>query len=312
MKISLVITLKNEEKGVTLLFKSIVNQTRIPDEIVVVDSNSTDGTVSIITAILSKSNIPYKIIVKDANIAKGRNLAIENSKYSLIAVTDGGCKLEKRWLSNLEMQMRNNKNKVDVVYGFSKALGQTLISKCYATYYNIQINKNNVGISEYSSRSVLFTKRAWKLLGGYPEWMTLAGEDSYFFMKLNGNFKTVFTRKAICYWYHGYNTLSKLFQVHKRNSFGDGETSLRSGRYVLLFIIYIFIISGSIISINKPVLVIPTFIILFIFLFRKSFSVYSKNKKILSFLIVPLINIFRDFGMITGYLDGALNRFRTV
>ena len=45
-KASLVITIRNEEKSIEGLLDSILNQTKQPDQIVIVDGGSTDGTIN--------------------------------------------------------------------------------------------------------------------------------------------------------------------------------------------------------------------------------------------------------------------------
>ena len=101
MKVSLISTLKNEESSVKEFLDSLLSQSRPPDEIIMVDGGSSDKTVEIIDSYIG-NGAPIKLIVsKGANIAQGRNTAIKNSKYDVIASTDLGCRLDKDWLKNL-------------------------------------------------------------------------------------------------------------------------------------------------------------------------------------------------------------------
>src|SRR5260221_12583418 len=99
MKVSVCITTFNEEKSIEKLLKSILSQTKVPDEIVIVDGGSTDKTVEII----KKFGKAKLIISKGASISRGRNLAVKNAKYSMIAMTDAGCVCERHWLERISV-----------------------------------------------------------------------------------------------------------------------------------------------------------------------------------------------------------------
>jgi len=80
----------------------IFEQSRLPDELIIVDGGSTDGTFELLSDFKPKSPIPMHIFQENGcNISRGRNLAISHAKYPIIAVTDFGCRSEKNWLRNL-------------------------------------------------------------------------------------------------------------------------------------------------------------------------------------------------------------------
>ena len=79
MKVSLICTLKNEEFSAKVLLDSLLSQSRLPHEIIIVDGGSIDRTVEIINSYIQKG-APIKLIIKGgANIAQGRNIAIKNA-----------------------------------------------------------------------------------------------------------------------------------------------------------------------------------------------------------------------------------------
>ena len=99
---SLISTEKNEIKNAGRWMECILAQSRLPDEIIIVDAGSTDGTVDLLHSMSSKSAVPVKIIRQPGlNISQGRNLAISQAAHPLIAVTDFGCRPEKYWLAKL-------------------------------------------------------------------------------------------------------------------------------------------------------------------------------------------------------------------
>ena len=67
----------NEEESVEGLIESMLNQSKFPDEIVIVDGGSRDGTTKVLEMYQKDHPSLIKIILApDANIAKGRNIAI--------------------------------------------------------------------------------------------------------------------------------------------------------------------------------------------------------------------------------------------
>lgn len=100
MRVSLIITVKNEAAAVPRLFDSILAQTRAPDEIVVVDGGSTDETVARLRDYTSR--LPLRIIpAPGLNISQGRNAAVRASGGELICSTDAGVRLDPRWVEEL-------------------------------------------------------------------------------------------------------------------------------------------------------------------------------------------------------------------
>ena len=99
--VSLITTVLNEVENIDEFIKSVIKQSVLPEEFIIVDGGSTDGTYEI----LKKYARKYKWIkvyqVKGASIGKGRNYAIEKAKGKIIACTDAGCILDRNWLRKI-------------------------------------------------------------------------------------------------------------------------------------------------------------------------------------------------------------------
>jgi len=100
MRTVIISTVYNEEKNIERFLSSIVSQTRLPDEVIVVDGGSSDGTPDLIRK--WSDRYPFiRLIVQKCNIAEGRNIAIAASTADIVASTDAGCFVESTWFENI-------------------------------------------------------------------------------------------------------------------------------------------------------------------------------------------------------------------
>lgn len=111
-KVSIVITVKNEEENISRLLDSIERlDYRGTLETIVVDGGSTDRTAEIV------SRHPFaKLITCNSNVSEGRNIGIKNSIGDLIAMTDGDCVVDREWVKNIVKHFDENP-KIAVVGG---------------------------------------------------------------------------------------------------------------------------------------------------------------------------------------------------
>ncbi|MBA7669592.1 hypothetical protein ES703_77723 [subsurface metagenome] len=168
MKISLISTVLNEEKNIDFFIKSIINQSKKPDGFIIVDGGSTDKTYDI----LKKFSKKYKWIKvfqkKGANISRGRNIAIEKAKNDIIVTADAGTRFRKTWLRNLVRGFNG-------VASYGKNIAKTDDNEFQKLIAKKIMHDKACG----SSRNMIFSKKIWKEVGGYPEDM-IRGEDSLF------------------------------------------------------------------------------------------------------------------------------------
>lgn len=248
VKVSLISTLRNEVGNLEQWMECIFQQTRLPDEIILVDGGSTDGTIELLEAQAQSSPVPIHLLFEHGiNIAHGRNLAIEGAKYPVIAATDFGCRPEKTWLENILAPFERDE-RIQMVSGWYVVIdrrGKVLKRRAWPT-----LDQVDPASFIPSSRSIAFTRELWRQAGGYPEWLTLTGEDTYFALELRKfSSRRAFAPDAIVNWFapedlRGYWKKVRLWSV------GDGESGVHASNYlaisrqILVGVFFLFVFIG--------------------------------------------------------------------
>ncbi len=179
--ISLIATVLNEGQSIHRLMGSLAVQTRLPDEVVIVDGGSQDDTVAIIQSYADK--LPLRVLVEPGcNISAGRNRAIAAAQGDIIAATDAGVELDSQWLEKLTRPLVENPA-VQVVGGFFHAEATNLFELAMGATVLPLVDEIHPATFLPSSRSIAFRKSAWAAVGGYPEWLDYC-EDLIFDLRL--------------------------------------------------------------------------------------------------------------------------------
>ncbi len=303
MKISICITVLNEEKNISKLLVSIDSQTNRANEIIIVDAGSTDETINLI-----KKHKNIKLIIsRGASIAKGRNIAIKNAKHEIIVITDAGCILHKNWLAKITKPFKNKST--DVVAGFYNMTGKSDFQKALKPFIGIMPQNFDKNTFLPSARSIAFRKKVWKKIGGFDEKFDRAGEDTEFNLKLLKNkFKIIRVKHAIVDWEVPNNIVSSLkkFFYYSRGDVQGGKLMTSHNIKVLnIFFRYFIFLSLLFLYFLNPI-----FSLIFIFVFL--LYLFSSIVKMLKFVkgwkalcFVPIIQVSSDFAVMAGFLSGT-------
>lgn len=235
--VSLIATLLDEGESLAEWWASILGQTRLPDEVVVVDGGSRDGTAEALRSLASGAPFPVRVeVAEGANIAEGRNRAVALASHAVIAVTDGGCVLSPLWLERLLRPLEQDPG-LGLVAGFYQPRCESWfeeLSACATLPLPWEVRE---GRFLPSSRSLAFRREVWERVGGYPEWLEI-GEDMYFnhAWKKEG-IRCALARDALVFWRMRGDPLSLLRQyfLYAR---GDGESGMYPQRHLLRFSVY--------------------------------------------------------------------------
>lgn len=227
MKISLCITVFNEEKQIRKLLESIAAQTQQPDEVIIVDGGSTDATASVI------SNKPIKLIRKEGNRAVGRNEAIRQASSDIIALTDAGCELDKHWLEEITKPFKNTE--VQVVAGYYAGKPKNILQKSLVPYVLVMPDRINHAHFLPAARSMAMRKYTWEKLGGFPQEYTW-NEDYVFSKRLEkAGIPIAFAQKAIAYWFPR-ETVWEGWRMFYNFARGDAQAGIWRPKVALLLL----------------------------------------------------------------------------
>lgn len=314
MKTSVVVTVLNEQKSISALVEALTSQTKRADEIIFVDGGSKDQTTSIIKHFQRRyGNI--KLFIKKSTRAQGRNYAIEIATSELIAVTDAGCLPEKKWLENITKPFENTD--VGMVAGFYKMIANTDFQKAASVFLGTLPSKFNLSFLP-SSRSVAFKKVVWEELGGYPENIKGAAEDTVFNYKaLKAGVKIARAKNAIVLWEipnHVSPFFHKIFEYAK-GDIGSGiwlfpskGFSSHNLKALSIFLRYVLGILVLFLGFTNLGLLIVLFGALFLYCFmayRKTYIEYNNVKASFWSIILQFVS---DFGVMWGFINGLFKR----
>lgn len=233
-KVTVISTCKNERANAEAWVASLARQSLPPAEVIVVDAGSEDGTAEVIKAAAQKYHLPFKLIEKPgASIAAGRNSAIQEASSPIIVSLDFDCLPYPDWLEKLVQPFQLEPH-TEIAAGWYRAI----TPDGSEPHFPISPCLGQISPQDFipSSRSLAFTKEAWAKIGGYPEWLTLSGEDTYFALegkRLCSHW--AFVPEAIVEW-RVPGSWYRLWEKARAWAMGDGEIGYNARRFRHVFL----------------------------------------------------------------------------
>ncbi len=311
--VSLIMTIKNEERSLPPLLDSLLAQTRRPDEIVIADGGSTDRSHEILARYASRLNL-LLLDCPGQNISQGRNSAIQRARGEIIASTDAGVRLDPNWLEELCKPFSAG---ADVVSGFfvpdprgafETALAATTLPA-----------RRDVRPERFlpSSRSVAFRKSSGQAADGYPEWLDYS-EDLVFDLKLrDAGCRFVFAPEARV-MFRPRSNLGQFARQYYLYARGDGKADLWRKRHLARYLTYLVALPLSLIIFplapaGALLLWALGCLIMFLTPYRRLLELWRPLggiDKLISLVWVPVIRVTGDCAKMIGYPVGILWRTR--
>ncbi len=314
MKVSLIVTVKNEAHSIRGLLDSIAAQTRQPDEVIICDGGSTDNTLELLRA---ERQISLHIIERPgSNISQGRNTAIAAAAGDVIASTDAGVRLDPHWLEKLVGQDAVLPR--PVVGGFFLPDGRTPFEAAMGATALPTLDDIQPDRFLPSSRSIAFTKAAWQAVGGYPEWLDYC-EDLVFDFALLAKYRPfAFAPEAIAY-FKPRSSLRSFFRQYYLYARGDGKSNLWLKRHLIRYGMYLVAVPGiAALSTINPWFLLFYLVGAALYLKRPyqrlkpalSRTLARRSGQLIAIGWVPVIRVTGDVAKMIGYPIGVWWRLR--
>ncbi len=189
IKISVVLTTKNEEKNIGKLLDSLMNQEK-PYEVLVIDSNSTDKTRHIVKE-YSKKNKNIKLLLHPGTRAESMNYGVKQATGEAVAFVGGDDTADKDWIK----EIRNGIKSADIVVGDLIPTEEERVKNIE----NVKLFHKGINVS-YPGTNTTYKKEILDKLGGFDPWFSSAEDLEINLRAVDAGYKITHNKKAKIYY----------------------------------------------------------------------------------------------------------------
>lgn len=193
------VPVRDEAKSIAALLSSIQEQTRRPDEVIIVDGGSSDGTPDLVRALVGDDPTVQLVEAGTATPGRGRNVGRYVARNPWIAFTDAGIELDLRWLEHLA-EAAERDPEAGVVYGTYDARLRSFFDTCAVGAYLPARHARPAGMTRGPFvASMMVQAEIFDLVDGFPD--LRAAEDLVFFDRLQQHhIRVAWAPEAIVNW----------------------------------------------------------------------------------------------------------------
>ena len=222
MKITILIPAHNEERSIRATVESCLNQTRKPDQILVVDDGSTDDTSLILESFGDKIDV-VTIAMATGNKSHAQERGLAFVTGDIFIATDGDTILDSRFVEMIEPHF--NDPKVGAVAGYVKSIKNNWLTACREIDYVIgqdlhKVAQENMGFLFVipGCAGAFRTKFFKKLIKFEHDTLT---EDLDFTYKIHTNYSRIaYENKAFVYTQDPFTMYAYVNQIRRWYSGG--------------------------------------------------------------------------------------------
>ena len=165
MLISVVVTVKNEERNIRDLLDSLVTQEG-PIEVLVVDADSTDGTREIVKDYARR--YPFvRLLLKGGTRGEGRNFGVGVASGEAVLFVDGDCIANAFWVKALRAGLKSSA----IVAGKTIHIGY----KPFEELERVELFYRGSDVT-FPSSNLAYNRGVFLSIGGFDPWF-LTAED---------------------------------------------------------------------------------------------------------------------------------------
>ncbi|MCI4351523.1 MAG: glycosyltransferase [Thermoplasmata archaeon] len=216
--VSIVITVKNEERHLVRLLDSLVGQ-EPPIEIVLVDALSRDRTVALAERFATAHPGLLRVVRKHGSRGIGRNYGVALARGDLIAFIDGDCFADSRWVHG----MRDGFAHGEVLAGQTVAVGRSPYSNLERVELFLKGNDVTYPACNLAYRRALFAR-----LGGFDPRFITAEDIDLNLRAVQGGARITYLADAVVYHHHRATLFRFLIQAFW-NGYGRKQLTEKHG-----------------------------------------------------------------------------------
>ena len=323
MKVSIIITARNEEKYLPMLFEDILNQTFPLQniEVVLMDSNSTDNTRLVMEEFKKNNEIlSVQIVTNERQIqAAGFNEGVKHATGDVVLKIDAHSRIPADFVQkNVDEILAgayvcggNRPTVVDSDDDFSKTLHiveESALGSSIANYRKSDVKRKVNSIFHGMYRKEVFDKV------GLADERLLRTEDNEFHYRVRkAGYDIIFNPEIESYQYIR-PTFTKMIQQKFANGYWIGLTShvCRDCLSLFHFGPGVFVATLLVLMMLTPVSFVPLLTVVFLYLLAVlGLSVFeiSKQKFNSTLLLIPFIMIAIHFAYGVGTIKGWIFGF---
>ncbi|MDO8506979.1 MAG: glycosyltransferase family 2 protein [bacterium] len=316
MKVAVVTGVYNEEKTIGALIESVLNQTYVPDEMVIVDDGSKDKTAEIVKKYAAEEKIIKYIYQENAGPAKARNKGWKSADTDICVFTDGDCVPEKIWVEELLKPFKDKK--VGGTAGTYKTMNkQSILARFIGLEIEYKYKDIKGEIDAHGTYNLAIRKNVLEEVGGLDEsYPKPSGEDFDMTYKISRKHKIMYVPEAIVGHYHpedfwwymknqvrrGFDRI-KLYNDNPENAGQDAYT----GRLVKYQVWFAGLLLPSLVLIYpffSYSFMVPLLIGAFLIMILLPFFIYLIKKDIRVALVSIPVILMRNYAWFWGMMKG--------
>ncbi|MHB8634734.1 MAG: glycosyltransferase, partial [Thermoplasmatota archaeon] len=218
--VTVITTLRNEEKHLRHLLDSLVNQRHLL-EVIVVDSMSTDQTPAILGSY--RHRLPgLQVVRKECTRGEGRNVAARLARGSLLALIDGDCIANPFWTERLVAAWDEKPDRV--VAGTTRLVGFWAFTKLN----RVELAHRGQDTS-WPSCNLAYPAALFQRLGGFDPAFVTAEDIDLNYRAVGAGAHIVHSDDAIVYA-QARDSITGFLRQAYWNGYGRKQLTLKHGR----------------------------------------------------------------------------------
>ncbi len=217
MLVSVIVTVRNEERNIDALLDSLVTQEG-PLEVIVVDAGSEDRTEEIVRGYTRR--YPFvRLARRGGTRGEGRNRGVSLATGEAVAFIDGDCIANPFWLRYLRESLRD----APIAAGRTIAIGY----RPFESLERVELIVHGSDVT-YPAANLAYRKDVFLEIGGFDPWFVTAEDIDLNLRAVMAGHRIVFERRAVVY----HRTRDSAFDFFRQalwNGAGRKQLTLKHG-----------------------------------------------------------------------------------